>query len=140
MRFDDAIFFARYRQAFGRLAQTQVDGLNRLLDFAEQDPAFNSVRQLAYTFATVQRETNISGIVGGQRVPLTFNPVIEQGPVSYFSRYDGRLGNNRPGDGYRYRGRGYVQITGKANYARFSQILGIDLVSDPGLTLRPDIA
>lgn len=142
MRFDDSIFFPRYRGAFGRLAQTQVDGLNAMLDSAERDPAFNSVRQLAYVFATVQRETNVSGVVNGVRVALTFNPVIERGPRSFFQRYEGRsdLGNNRPGDGFRFRGRGYVQITGRRNYTVFSDLLDMDLVSNPDIALEHDIA
>jgi len=43
------------------------------------------------------------------------------------------LGNKDPGDGYRYRGRGMVQLTGKDNYARYGKELGIDLVNNPEL-------
>lgn len=47
--------------------------------------------------------------------------------------YEGRadLGNNQPGDGVRFKGRGLLQLTGRANYARMSKVLGIDLVGDP---------
>lgn len=47
--------------------------------------------------------------------------------------YEGRadLGNNQPGDGVRFKGRGLIQLTGRANYARMSKVLGIDLVGDP---------
>ena len=55
-----------------------------------------------------------------------------------------RLGNTEPGDGWRYRGRGYVQITRRANCARLTQALKLgpetDLVLDPEQTLRPLIA
>lgn len=56
--------------------------------------------------------------------------------------YEGRanLGNTQPGDGPRYKGRGYIQLTGRANYAAYSRRLGIDLVANPDLALRPDIA
>lgn len=43
------------------------------------------------------------------------------------------LGNTQPGDGYRYRGRGMVQLTGRANYEKYGKELGIDLVNKPEL-------
>lgn len=69
-----------------------------------------------------------------------FSDMIENGSVNYFKRYDGRNGNNRPGDGYKYRGRGFIHLTGKANYARAGADLGLDLVNKPDLAARPDIA
>lgn len=50
------------------------------------------------------------------------------------------LGNDVIGDGYKYRGRGYVQLTGKANYAKYSDVAGVDLVADPDAMLDEDIA
>ncbi|HEX4293984.1 MAG TPA: SH3 domain-containing protein [Rhizomicrobium sp.] len=43
------------------------------------------------------------------------------------------LGNTQPGDGARFKGRGYVQLTGRDNYNRIGKQLGIDLVSNPDL-------
>lgn len=57
-----------------------------------------------------------------------------------FSAYDGRLGNNTPGDGARYRGRGFVQLTGKANYKTYSARIGIDLVGNPDWANAPEVA
>lgn len=63
------------------------------------------------------------------------------GPTVAQKRYEGRkdLGNIHPGDGYRYKGRGPIQITGRANYEIYGKLLGIDLVNNPGLAARPDI-
>ncbi|MFN8612570.1 MAG: glycoside hydrolase family 19 protein [Vulcanimicrobiota bacterium] len=56
--------------------------------------------------------------------------------------YEGRgdLGNNQAGDGKRYKGRGYVQITGRNNYTNWSKKLGLDLVGNPDLAKKPEIA
>lgn len=43
------------------------------------------------------------------------------------------LGNTNPGDGYKYRGSGFNQLTGKANYENMSKIIGVDIVSNPEL-------
>lgn len=49
--------------------------------------------------------------------------------------YEGRadLGNTQPGDGARFKGRGLIQLTGRANYAAFGKVVGMDLVGNPGL-------
>ena len=58
------------------------------------------------------------------------------------SNYEGRsdLGNTQPGDGVRYKGRGYIQLTGRANYRHYGKKLGVDLEGQPELAKRPDIA
>lgn len=47
--------------------------------------------------------------------------------------YGGRMGNNMPGDGWKYRGRGYMQTTGKYSYDRLGKYLGVDLIKNPDL-------
>jgi predicted chitinase len=63
-------------------------------------------------------------------------------PDTYFARYDNRadLGNVNPGDGLKYKGRGYIQITGRANYRRYGLMLGLDLLNSPELALAPSVA
>jgi putative chitinase len=55
--------------------------------------------------------------------------------------YEGRadLGNTNPGDGVRYKGRGLIQITGRANYTSISNELGIDCVNNPSLLGGKDV-
>jgi predicted chitinase len=53
--------------------------------------------------------------------------------------YGGRLGNASD-DGYQYRGRGYFQLTGKGNYAKYGKMIGVDLVNNPDLANDPRIA
>ncbi|MGH9371469.1 MAG: glycoside hydrolase family 19 protein, partial [Vicinamibacterales bacterium] len=68
------------------------------------------------------------------------------GPTAAQRRYEphstlaATLGNTAPGDGKRFKGRGPIQITGRANYHRFGALLGIDLVSDPERAAVPDLA
>lgn len=138
MRFDRDKFFAAYRLAYpSRLSQSQVDGLNTLLSSIETDPHLADLRHVAYMLATVKHEC-----------ADTWQPIVERGARSYFDKYNAstiigkRLGNTHPGDGYLYRGRGYVQITGRANYTRLSHVLGrgTELAWVPNLVLAPEIA
>jgi putative chitinase len=56
--------------------------------------------------------------------------------------YANRMGNGTEasGDGWRYRGRGYLQLTGKSNYEKYGKALGLDLVGNPDLAADPAVA
>lgn len=88
-----------------------------------REQGVTQLEQIAYMLATADHET------GG-----TMEPVYEahylRNPIRYLRklRY------------YPYYGRGYVQLTWKANYQKYQQILGLPLVSVPKLAQRPDVA
>lgn len=77
-----------------------------------------------------------------------FTRMIERGSLRYFNNYEKKhnprnaklLGNKFPGDGAKFKGRGYVQLTGRYNYTDASKDLGIDLVNNPDLAADPDTA
>lgn len=116
MQFDSEIFFAAMHSEFGPLQQSQVDGLNELRAAIAMDSFITDVRYAAYMLATCYHET-----------AQTCKPIDERGGTQYFnSRYGPttsvgkQLGNKQPGDGARFHGRGYVQLTGRANYAKMT--------------------
>lgn len=71
-----------------------------------------------------------------------FATLVEYGRPAYFTRYDGRraLGNLQPGDGAWFKGRGFLQTTGRANYAEAAHASGIDILNNPDLAAEPDTA
>lgn len=126
--------FSYLRGIYGKFTQSQVDGLNFLVLKMKQ--AGFTYPEAAYGLATVYVETG-----------ATFQPVVERGTVAYFDKYDtgklaAALGNTpeKDGDGYKYRGRGYVQITGDRNYKLFGTLLDVDLLGNPDLALDKEIA
>jgi hypothetical protein len=58
------------------------------------------------------------------------------------AEYNGRadLGNTQPNDGVTYKGRGFVQVTGRSNYETFSRLLNVNLIANPSLAATPTIA
>jgi Putative peptidoglycan binding domain len=73
----------------------------------------------------------------------SFLPINEFGGAKYFAQhYEGRadLGNTQPGDGVRYHGRGFIQLTGRANYRSYGQKLGLPLEEHPEQALKPVVA
>jgi putative chitinase len=79
---------------------------------------------------------------------LDFKHMKEIGGSLDFRKYDPKyapkkakaLGNTKPGDGAKYKGRGYIQLTGKYNYNRAGEALGLDLVNKPELVEKPEVA
>ncbi len=130
-------FFTLARQSLfgGKMSVPQVDGCNAILDAMAGTP----LAHCAYALATAFHETG-----------RTMQPIHEKGGPIYFKRmYDpqgerprvaAELGNTVPGDGVRFHGRGYVQLTGRRNYAKAGAETGVDLLADPDRALEPLIA
>ena len=67
------------------------------------------------------------------------------GPTAAQKRYEPpsdlarRLGNTQKGDGFRYKGRGPIQVTGRFNYQKYGELLGLDLEGDPAQAAQPAV-
>jgi hypothetical protein len=116
---DRTIFFNNVRQyPFpNRLTDTQVKGMEAILDAWEQRADLTDLRWLAYMFGTTFHET-----------AFTMQPIREYGRGKGM-RY-----------GTTYYGRGYVQLTWKDNYQKMGELLKVDMVANPDLALELDIA
>lgn len=137
---DRAKLFGVIRQSVfhGHMSQLQVDGINVIVDTWDSS-VFEDLRWLAYMLGTAYHET-----------AATMQPIKEYGSEAYFIRmYDVRgkrpdvaraMGNTEPGDGPRYCGRGFIQLTWKNNYRRAGKTIGVDLVGNPSLAMNPDVA
>lgn len=66
---------------------------------------------------------------------------LKAGPTAVAEiMYGGRMGNTVKGDAYKYRGRGFVQLTGKDNYRTAAAAVGVDLVGNPDAAATPEVA
>lgn len=121
-------FFAAVRSGLlgPELSEAETDGCNAILKACAGWP----LSWTAYALATAFHET-----------AHTMQPVVEQGGAAYFTRmYDpaglrpavaAQLGNIEAGDGCRFCGRGYVQLTGRSNYVRAGLLDAPDRALDP---------
>jgi putative chitinase len=119
-----AVFFNAIRPMFdGSLGLAQVARIEAILDGLESRKV--NVRHAAYILGTAHHESG--KFIYMQEI---------WGPTPAQRRYEGRkkdLGNVVKGDGKKFLGRGFVQITGRANYKDWSRRLGVDLVKEPHL-------
>lgn len=103
----------------GTLKQAQVNGMTAILDEWEKNYANSDDRFLAYMLATTFHET-----------ATTMQPIAEYGKGA------GRpYGKPDAVTGKVYYGRGFVQLTWKANYDKFAKLLKADLLNDPDLAM-----
>lgn len=133
-----AMFFAGIRAPLfgGSISPTQFQRLECLLEAIED--AKWPLPWAAYALATAHHET------------AKWQHLKELGGQSYFTRmYDKTgdrpnvakaLGNTDAGDGALFAGRGFVQLTGRANYRKAGAAIGVDLLGSPDKAMEPPIA
>jgi hypothetical protein len=126
--------------------------LQAILDYYKKyEDGKCSIPYIAYMLGTARLEAK--KLHRDLRAFVYFEPSSEDGPVSYFNKYDPVLadtekhrkrakdnGNTEQGDGYKYRGRGYVQVTWKNAYRAVGDKIGVDLVNNPDKMEEPAIA
>lgn len=114
-----------------RLFPGSVPGvLEAILDFGVDEAQLTNTRRFACYLAQWGHET------------AGFRVLREMGNAKYLTRYEGRrdLGNNKPGDGARFCGRGLPMLTGRYNYRMCGRFLNLPLEEQPELVEQPDIA
>ena len=111
------------------------------IDRAQTFQPFIDAAMEEFDIDTPQRQASFLAQIGHESGSLHWLVEI-WGPTIAQSHYEGRadLGNVQDGDGYKYRGRGLLQTTGRANYQQTGDALGVDLVSEPELLGTPELA
>ena len=92
-----------------------------------QNSGVTDLAQVAYVLATAEHESHLG-------------EWMEEFASGWEYEWRVDLGNNQPGDGPRFKGRGFVQLTGRTNYTAWANKLRIDIVSQPERVMEPEIA
>jgi predicted chitinase len=89
-----------------------------------------------FAITSYLRETAFLAQLAHESAELRYMEEIASGAA-----YEGRanLGNTQPGDGKRFKGRGPIQLTGRSNYKRYGDLLGLDLINNPTQAATPEV-
>src|SRR5262245_47696692 len=122
------------RQVMPRIRPAVCTGYAPFLQQAMDEFSITSPPRMAAFLAQLAHESGqlryMEEIWGPTPAQCRYEPV---------SRLAARLGNTEPGDGKRFKGRGPIQLTGRANYRRYGRALGVDLVGQPELAATPQV-
>lgn len=123
-------FEKQLRQLFPKAPANNIEPIIRSVPFLLADYGLTTPKRLAHFWAQVGHES------GGLRWMSEI-----WGPTAAQNRYEGRvdLGNTEAGDGFRYRGAGPFQLTGRYNYRKYGKFIGLDIEKNPELARRPDV-
>lgn len=115
-----------------------------ILSIVAKESGFIPKEEISYSGTSNER---IRAIFGKRLSDLTESQLttLKKNNVAFFEKVYGvgsgaPLGNNQAGDGYKYRGRGFNQITGRSNYKFYGNKIGVDLEKNPELLKDPTIA
>jgi putative chitinase len=135
----------------------EVTGVQATIVKSLNESGVTSPKAHANVLATVKAESNfkvqsenlnysspqrIMDVFGKRRIPSAefAEPLVKNPEALANEVYKTTDGNSAPGDGFKYRGRGFIQHTGKNQYAAISKFTGADVLSNPDLLNSPDIA
>lgn len=147
-------------EAIPGITQENAETYALYLDFAMEQYEINTPERRARFLAQLRHESGNFNTIkenlnySAQRLTRVFGkyfgPRSGRDPYDYARQpekianvvYANRMGNGdeESGDGWKYRGRGLIQITGKNNYTAYSEYSGVDVVDDPDLLLQPEHA
>lgn len=151
---DKAKFFASVRSSLfgGSLTTSQVQGIEAILN-EWINGGYDDERRLAYILATAHHETGAKFVASVENLnysakrltqvwPSRFPSIAAATPYANNPQklankvYGGRLGNVNPNDGWDFRGRGFVQITGRDNYAKYGLMTNPASAADTMIAAR----
>lgn len=132
-----------FRQSGGRTKFP--DSLKKVLLYAQSDDNIDSIQSMAYLLATAKAESDYSlqrweadYLCGDKGVPYKYRPCEKA--LRYYASSSGKknyytLGKDNKGQPYF--GRGLIQLTGKSNYKKYGDLIGVDLINDGDKALIP---
>lgn len=145
-------------------AQAKVPGYATALDSAKREGEITTPQRVAFWIAQLAVESGHftrleeSLVYSAKRLAAVFPRLASEADaiVAQATRVSGKYdeayvgnkiyagcngnGSEASGDGYKYRGRGFIQLTGRSNYAAYGKALGLDLVNNPDLASQPAVA
>ncbi len=141
----------------GNFDSTQKENIKLLIDAMEEEGIKDPITQIGI-LSVISKESNfkpkgevsyagtsnsrIRSIFGKRVSKFSDSELdsIKRDPKKFFDLvYGGRFGNG-PDEGYKYRGRGFNQLTFKGNYKKYGNLIGVDLVGNPDLANDPKVA
>lgn len=145
------------KSLFPQAKEVDLDGFIKFGEQALKDSGIlQGINRLAYFLAQLGHESNglthkeeglsysaarLTDVWPSRFPTLEVAKKYERNPEKLANFvYGGRMGNVNPGDGYKFRGRGYIQLTGRETYREIGKIAGLDLENNPDLAAQPEHA